>query len=150
MWSCTAPEQFVKRIFDRSLRQRGKNTLGLIHILAPHRFTQFRSIEILPRPVARLDRMQNFFFTPAAFLDSIRVAVKNLENRQGLQRLGKLSGHVQCGRQRHHRVEPNVVFAAKSAGIGKRRSRHQPPQFNPRTQLRREDRQQAIDWRLLH
>ena len=94
--------------------------------------------------------MQIFLFASAAFLDSVAIAIKNLEHRQRLQIGGQFLRHVQRRGQGHHGVKPDVVFTAKSARIGERRGRRQPAQVRARTQLLDQRGQQAVERRFLH
>jgi hypothetical protein len=59
--------------------------------------------------------MKHFGFAPAFFLDAIRIAVKDFEDGQGLEGIGKFARHVQGRRQRHHGVKPGGwVFGQSS------------------------------------
>ena len=39
--------------------------------------------------------MKHFGFAPASFLDAIRIAVKDFEDGQGLEGVGKFARHMQ-------------------------------------------------------
>ena len=94
--------------------------------------------------------MQNFVFASTTLLNPIRIPIKHLENRQGLQFCGKFLRHVQRRSEGHHGVESDVVLTAKSPRIGERSGGRQTPQIRARTQLFYERGQQPTDWCLLH
>ena len=93
--------------------------------------------------------MQHFVFSAAFFLDAVRVAIQDLENRQRTFVLGKLPRHVISGSQRHHGVEADVVLAAKGSHIGQSRRRYQLLQIRSFLPSLGQERQQLADRGLL-
>ena len=61
----------------------------------PHdRAEQLAAVPAL-RENAGFDRAQHFIVASTFFLDPVGIAIKNFENRQGLERFGKFPRHVQ-------------------------------------------------------
>ena len=113
-------EQVIESVFRRNLRERGKGLFRTRHVFASHGVAQRFAADAIFDQRGRLDGMQHFVLASAFFLDAIRVSVKHLEHGQRLQFLGQLLRHAVGGRQRHHCVEADVVFAAEGARIGQR------------------------------
>ena len=143
-------QQTIEGFFGTKRGHARKGTLGLGHILmmdgAPERFGRrqrtwsFRGT----------DRTKDFFLASTLFLDAVGIAVKHFENRQRLKGFGKLAGHVERRRQRHHRMETDVILPTESAGVGQRRSRDEAAQLHTRFEFVGQRRQQFFDGGLLH
>ena len=84
--------------------------------------------------------MKDLVAKAAAFLNSAGIAVKDLDDRQGLLGLGKLEAQTERRRQRHHGVEADVVFAAECPGVGQRRCRNEASQLRSALQFVNHDR----------
>jgi hypothetical protein len=94
--------------------------------------------------------VENFLFAPAFFLNAIGVAIEHLEHGQRLHGFGQFAGHVKRGRECHHSVKTNVIFAAESASIGQRSSSDQTPKVGAGFESGGEGRQELVCWCFLH
>ena len=73
--------------------------------------------------MSRFHGVEHLAFSAAMFLDAIGVSIEHFEDGERLHLLGKFLRHMKGRRQRHHGMEADIIFAAKSAGIGQRRRR---------------------------
>ncbi len=131
--------QVVVRFADWSLLgDRRKGSFGRVHIAASGNFAQMFAGTSAVRQRVRRHGVQHFVRTTAKFLDPVGVAIENFQHRQRFALGRQLARHMIRRRQRHERVEADVVFAAKGPRIGQRAGRHQGFQIVTRLQLRHE------------
>ena len=142
-------KQIVEGVVRRAFGDGRENLFRFVHVFAPNGLTENFAIGSAIE-MAGFDGVQNFAFAPAMLLDAIGVSVEDFEDGERLAFFRQFLRHMESRGQRHHRVEPDVIFAAKSAGVGKRGGSYETSQIGPAAELLCEQRQQAIDGRLLH
>src|ERR1700722_2831358 len=109
------PQGVVERLLRRALRQTGESLFGGMYVLAAHRFAQLFPALAAARSRSRQNGFQYFPLASAMFLYARGVSIEHLEYRQRLRFGGQLLRNVKCRRERHHRVESDIILAAKSA-----------------------------------
>jgi hypothetical protein len=143
-------EQVVQRVVGIAHGERGERGLCPAHVLRPDRLPQHLAARPAGGRVRRLHLTQNFAAAAAGLLDPPGVPVEHLEHRQRRALRRQLARHVVRGRQRHERVEPDVVLPAERARVGERRRGDEPAQLGPAAQLLHQHRQQPVGGRFLH
>ncbi len=113
-------QQVVEGLVDRAAHQGGKRLLGCDDVLVPRGLAQSFTAVFTWADVGRRNRVQHFAGAAAMFVNAVGVAIKNFEDRQRLAFPRQFQRHVIGGRQRHHRMEANIVLAAKSPRVGQR------------------------------
>ena len=111
-------EVVIEGVVRGKLREGGKGLLGFVDILAVDGVAEKFAAGPVIGKQRRFDRVKNFLFASASFLNAIGVSVQDFEDGQRLKGVRKFARHVQRRRQRHHRVETDVVFTAEGAGVG--------------------------------
>ncbi len=142
-------EEVVERVVGGELGERGEGPLGFGHVFAVDGFAEEFGAGAAFAERGRFDGVKDFFVAPAFFLDSVGISVKDLEDRQRLERLGQLARHVERRRQRHHGVEADVILAAESTHVGQGRGRDQVLEVGSLLPALSEDGQQFAGRRFL-
>ena len=94
--------------------------------------------------------MQCLVRVAAQLLNVVGIAVKDLQKRQGLLRIRKLTRHLIRRHQGHQRVVAFVIVAAKRPGIRERCGRDQPTEVFAGLDLVDDGRKQPVNRGVLH
>jgi hypothetical protein len=142
-------EEIVKSVAWTSLCDHSEEAFRFIHGLAMNGVPNGFSTGAAFSELSGFDSVKHFVFASAFLLDAIGVAIEDFENRQGLHGSGQFTSHVERWRKGHHRVKADVIFAAKSAGVGQGARSDETPKLGARFHFLSQRGQQFIHWRFL-
>lgn len=132
------------------MRQGGECSLGRFHVGLARRLLQRIKASEVARQIGRFDRMKDLVRPAAAGLDAAGVSIEDFENWERRTTARHFFCHVEGRRQRHERMEADVIMSAKRSGVGQCSRRNERAQVGPILQLLDKNRHELVGRRFLH